>query len=104
DDQLRSIIELRQRRQEAAEPLVAQMRELQRAFEQAIHSGSNDATKLGESILAMRALGQQFEQQEKNYREAVGALLTPEQRERVSAIHGIEMAVQAAGVLRAFGL
>ena len=53
---------------------------------------------------AIAPLQQQIAAHEENFRRAFRDILTPEQREKLDAIHGLQAALHAAEALRLLGL
>lgn len=104
DVQILELQQLMGTRRAAIEPLIGQMQPLERELAMALESGSADPATVGGLVLSIRALQLRVARYDSEFRENFQNLLTPDQRNQLQAIRGVEAAFRAAEALRLLGL
>ena len=104
DQQLASIRDLAQARASAADNLRRQLEERQRALSDALSSPTPDPGTVGALVISTNSLQNQGGLIEAGFRNGFLALLSDEQKSKLTFIQSVEAALRAAGALHQIGL
>jgi Spy/CpxP family protein refolding chaperone len=81
DDQRTAVRDLVTRQHESAKPLLDEMRQLHQQQEAALAEAKPDASRIGNLAIQQSKLHDQLKAEHQKLQDAIGALLTPEQKE-----------------------
>ena len=98
-DQILSLVQMIQQREQTLQPLRLQLEQHRRAVGEALQSASPDAQMVGQILIETRNLEQQIGAINNQGEMQFEQVLTPDQRER---LHGIRAAAQVCPVIPAF--
>ncbi len=104
DTQLTTLKTLADTRRQAAEAIVPQLADAQKALADALQAASPDPAQLGVLLLNVKGLHTQLDQINQTFRTAFTNLLNGSQQQQVGQILSLEKQLQAAQVLHQLGL
>jgi enoyl-CoA hydratase/carnithine racemase len=104
DDQVAAFKTLLDARKQAADTLVPQVMDAEKALADALKATSPDATQLGTLLLKVQGLSTQLEQAAETSRTAFAKLLTTAQQQKVDQITSLRTSLQAGEALQRLGI
>ena len=104
DDQVAAFKTLLDARKQAADTLVPQVMDAEKALAAALKATSPDATQLGTLLLKVQGLSTQLEQAAETSRTAFAKLLTTAQQQKVDQITSLRTSLQAGEALQRLGI
>ena len=83
DSQIQSLVQLQQQKAQALTPLVQQSTQIQQKLQQLLAAQNPDPAAIGQLIIAMSTLGQQFQQIVANFQQQASNSLQPDQKTKL---------------------
>jgi len=104
DDQVTALKAALDTRKQAADTLMPQLRDVEKALSDALKAASPDAAQLGTLLLNVQAIRAQFDQANEAFKAAVTKLLTAAQQQKVTDILTLQKSLQAGQALQQLGV
>ena len=104
DEQVTALKAALDTRKQAADALMPQLRDAERALADALKAASPDAAQLGSLLLNAQAIRTQLDQVNEAFKAAVTKLLTAAQQQRVTDILTLQKSLQAGQALQQMGV
>jgi len=104
DDQITALKAALDTRRQAADTLIPQLRDAEKALADALKATSPDPTQLGTLLLNVQAIRTQLDQANETFKSAVTKLLAAAQQQKVTDILTLQKSLQAGQALQQLGV
>jgi Spy/CpxP family protein refolding chaperone len=83
DAQIQGLVQLQQQKGQTLQPLVQQSTQIQQKLQQVLAAPSPDPAAVGQLVIAMAALSQQFQQTAASFQQQAANSLQPDQKTKL---------------------